>query len=491
MHIDAKSLARRTVLKSDLCIVGAGAAGLAIARELARSRIDIVLLESGGFEFDAHIQELYQGENVGLKYDLSGTRMRYFGGTTNHWGGTCYPLDRHDFDRREWLPYSGWPFGLDHLLPYYLRAQAVCQVGALEYPPEPAKEGAPDGFMRGNLRPLGHKSNPLRFGEIYRDEVIRSRNVRLITRASLLELESRAGAAHVTQARVKAMGGEEFFVSARAYVLAAGGIENPRLLLLSNGAMASGLGNQNDLVGRFFQEHVGYYNSAVVALRRPLDPKACPPARTWFTIADKALVENRLLNVACELKATQLPDVSFIERNFGRLMRRVRGGDASPMNPRYWAEEGVQPYDIMYEVEQTPNPDSRVTLGSQLDRLGQRKVVLDWRLTDLDRQNVKQGLEFVGREFGRMGEGRLWVRPRLANDWPPTFISVAAHHMGTTRMHVDPKQGVVDANCRVHGVGNLFIAGSSVFPTTGKANPTLTIVALALRLSDHLQGVLA
>jgi hypothetical protein len=273
-------------------------------------------------------------------------------------------------------------------------------------------------------------------------------------------------------------------------VLATGGIENARVLLLSNKSAPTGLGNQNDLVGRFFQEHVGFYLSAVVMLKQASDAGVEVPPSRWFTFTDQAFVGNRLLNAACQLKPMKLPQLSLFERTYEQIERKVRGRGTSPMNPRYWAGEGIQPFDLSYEVEQSPNPDSRVKLDTKLDRFGQRRVTLDWRLTDLDREHVKRGLELLGRELGRIGEGRLWIRPRVLETWPPTHISVGAHHIGTTRMHADPRRGVVDPDCRVHGTGNLYVAGSSVFPSSGKANPTLTIVALAARLSDHLEGVL-
>jgi choline dehydrogenase-like flavoprotein len=331
----------------------------------------------------------------------------------------------------------------------------------------------------------------LRFGQVYRDELLRSARVKVVTHASLLELETTPNALRATRARARAIGGDEFFVSARAFVLAAGGIENARLLLLSNKAVPPGLGNQHDLVGRFFQEHVGFYLSAVAMLHRPPDFGASSGGKGWFTFTDEALVGNKLLNVALEIKPTKLPQLSLFERTYEWIERRVSGKGPSPMNPRYWAGEGVQPFDIAYEAEQRPNPDSRVSLGAQLDPLGQRRVVVDWRLTDMDREHLKRGLELLGRELGRLGEGRLWIRPRVLEDWPPKAISVGAHHIGTTRMHADPRRGVVDANCRIHGTSNLYVAGSSVFPTSGKANPTLTIVALAVRLADHLGESLA
>jgi choline dehydrogenase-like flavoprotein len=138
-------------------------------------------------------------------------------------------------------------------------------------------------------------------------------------------------------------------------------------------------------------------------------------------------------------------------------------------------------------MDPAPNRDSRVTLGAELDPLGQRRVNLNWRLSPLDKYSVRRTLEIIGMELGRAGLGRLQVKIDDSDTaWPEDLIG-ANHHMGTTRMNDDPKQGVVDKNCRVHGVSNLFIAGSSVFPTAGSGTPTFMIVVLALRLADHVK----
>jgi choline dehydrogenase-like flavoprotein len=148
----------------------------------------------------------------------------------------------------------------------------------------------------------------------------------------------------------------------------------------------------------------------------------------------------------------------------------------------------VRALNVHMTGEPMPNPDSRIRLGDERDGLGMRRVVADWRLTAEDKRQALALQRLLGTEVGRTGFGRL--RLSLAEDdttWPDATIIGDEHHMGTTRMHADPAHGVVDANCRVHGVTNLYVAGSSVFPTAGAANPTLTIVALALRLANHLK----
>jgi choline dehydrogenase-like flavoprotein len=136
--------------------------------------------------------------------------------------------------------------------------------------------------------------------------------------------------------------------------------------------------------------------------------------------------------------------------------------------------------------EQTPNPDSRVTLADDTDPLGLRRVRLNWRLTEQERRSFIANIRALGRELAAAGIGRL--RPLLPDDglWEKV-VGGGSHHMGTTRISDDPKRGVVDRDCRVHGIDNLYVAGSSVFVTSGSANPTLNILALAYRLVDHLK----
>jgi choline dehydrogenase-like flavoprotein len=155
------------------------------------------------------------------------------------------------------------------------------------------------------------------------------------------------------------------------------------------------------------------------------------------------------------------------------------------------AESIPRTFHLLTRQEQAPNPASRVTLSSERDALGMPRVRLDWRLTELDHRSFRAFYEVLGRELGRAGVGRLqmrdWVLEAPTAPWPPS-LGGGWHHMGTTRMSRDPKQGVVDVNCRVHGVANLYVAGAAVYPTAGCVNPTLTLVAMTLRLSDHLKN---
>jgi choline dehydrogenase-like flavoprotein len=243
MLVEASELGDRQVLETDLCVIGAGAAGITMARALTHSGIDVTLLESGGFEFDEGSQALYAGEVSGnvLRPGFAGdyllrSRLRYFGGTTNHWSGFCLPLEPDDFAVRDWIPESGWPFDADALQPFYGEAARVCEIDDFDYDPVAAlRQMQPDHAIldRGPVRTrLIHRSTT-RFGKSYRKELVETPTIRVVTGANVTELRLDAGRA-VGSVHAATLGGREFTVRARAYVLACGSIENARLLLASN-----------------------------------------------------------------------------------------------------------------------------------------------------------------------------------------------------------------------------------------------------------------
>ena len=258
--IDARTLPEHTIIEAEVCIVGAGAAGITVAREFIGQPFQVCLLESGGLEFEKDTQDLYAGENIGHPYfQLDRTRLRFLGGTTNHWGGFCRPLDQIDFETREWIPHSGWPFDKTHLVPFYERAQYICQLGPFSYDVKDWEtENTPRIPFVGDrvvTQLFQFSSPPTHFGKVYRVEIDRATNVRTFLYANVVDIETTNNATTVTRARVACLQGNRFWVSAKLFILAAGGIENPRLLLLSNKVQRAGLGNENDLVGRFFMEH--------------------------------------------------------------------------------------------------------------------------------------------------------------------------------------------------------------------------------------------
>jgi choline dehydrogenase-like flavoprotein len=514
MFVDARTLPDGSLIEVDVCIVGAGAAGITIARELRGGRLRVALLESGWLTPDHVTQSLYSGSAPAQPYfALETARTRCFGGTTNEWTGECRPLDALDFEERTWVPESGWPFDFDHLRPCYERAQAVCQLGPFAYAGTDwqAQGVRPLAFNGGRLRATTiHYSPPTRFGETYREEIDGATNIVAYLGANAIDLETPTPPNHVSAARVACLSGSRFRVSARIFILATGGIENARLLLLANAVQPAGLGNGYDQVGRYFMEHL-YLDQAAVMLARKgvigdfytqghwadgrrvrgilgLSPEVQQREQltNYCAVLDEDSLWPRRASVRSLLAVIRKGQVAarawtHLQATFARIGRaaaQLKGGHRDP---------SVRRYVVKNAMEQAPNPESRIVLSVDKDRLGCPRVALHWRLTALDKRTAHRAHEILGEEVARVGIGSFRSALGLPNDpWPATLRG-ARHHMGTTRMHPSPRRGVVDANCQVHGIANLYVAGSSVFPTSGSANPTLTIVALALRLAEHVK----
>lgn len=507
MFIDARTLADQTSLEVDLAIIGGGVAGITLAHTLAGSGISVCVVEAGGLEPDPAVQSLYEGENTGIDYSPTATRLRHFGGSSNHWGGYCRPLDAIDFKQRDWVPFSGWPFTIDELAPYYKPASAIVEVipgrfDDRDYWQRVSGEKLPEAASGRMRLQFVQFSPPTRFGSRYGDELKAAANIRVLLNANVTQISATDNAQAVKQLAIRTLNGLRHSVKARYYVLATGGLENARILLLSNNVVAAGLGNQNDLVGRFFMEHphMGGFAEMVVADLERL-PKILRErvtveghsAKAAFNPTQQFLREHQLLNatfmmgVAGKYPSGQRPDAANANdrarRDMLKAARHFLTDNADTVKP---GSTGAW-LGIGGSCEQAPNPDSRVSLSTKHDALGLPRIKLDWRLTEQDRLSFYTHLHSLALEFGALGIGRLRVMVADQRDWPQP-LGGGSHHMGTTRMSDNPSHGVVDRNCKVHAVDNLYVAGSSVFPTSGVSNPTLTLVALTLRLADHLKG---
>jgi len=479
VFIDARDVADGTEITADLCIVGAGAAGITIARELASSARRIVLLESGFMDPDTATQALYDGASHGIPYFPLGdarTRTRQFGGSTNLWNGECRPLAACDFETRSWVPDSGWPFDVGQLRPYYERAQAVCGLGPFAYTVD-------DASFDDTIEPtVIQYSAPTRFGPAAYDAFAAAPDTSVVLGANAVELVLTDSGRAVQRIAIATLAGIRVSVRAEAFVLAAGGIENARLLLASDRVARGGIGNAHDLVGRCFMEHLYVDDGARIALHPDVGVRYAAERR----------IDGRVLRLVLTLSgATQqserLPGVTFVVGATHTFPPRGPGTVRTALRRAATALRSEVVLPVKHVQEQVPNRDSRVVLSTERDRLGSRRAALDWRVSAIDKQAAARAYPILDRALRTAGVGRV-VDTSLDDgpDWPARLRG-ARHHMGTTRMHANPARGVVDADCRVHGVANLFVAGSSVFPTSGSANPTLTIVALALRLADHLK----
>ena len=524
MLIDGRTIPDGHTVETAICIIGAGAAGIAIALELAGGRIPVVLLESGGFDANPEARSLNQGESTGRSYfPLEAARLRLFGGTTNHWGGWCKPLDDDDLTPKAWVPDSGWPIDGATLAPYYARANGTLRLGPEDFDPSTRErrgrgtrlEMDPDRMRSGTYR-----MHALRMGPVYRKRITEAANITTYLHSNVIELEAHPDGRTIAAVKVGSAAGNRFRVRAGQFVLAVGGIENARVLLASCGVHRTGMGNQHDLVGRYFMEHLELGNAGEFVSRRPvLDmrfyfPNSSGPVQGFGNLAlpEARREEAGILNFGITLRPklprqydemrslraweslrslTQEMRSDSTRKRLGKHLRNVlRDMDrlAARSYGRLAGSRIIQHFVVKISSEQAPNRDSRVMLGEERDQYGVPRVRLHWTLGDIDFRTIQTGAELIARELGRAGEGRMRLRTWHDSDWQSALVG-GFHHMGTTRMARDPRRGVVDADCRVHGIANLYIAGSSVFPTGGYANPTLTLVALAVRLADHLRRI--
>jgi choline dehydrogenase-like flavoprotein len=336
-------------------------------------------------------------------------------------------------------------------------------------------------------------------------------------RTWVVDIATNEAGSEVAELQVATLSGGRFAVRAPVFVLACGGLENARLLLAARQSINVGLGNQHDNVGRYFMEHP-HLAAARVLVDDPqrlrfYNPDIPAAYRAGHKIAG-CLQLHREVQAAAELLNC---DCNFLVDNVGTsgyaALRRIwNAAERGAVPDHLWADLGVAIADLddtaagllgrfgvreyrpdhsrffMWSTaEQSPDPASRVVLGDERDALGVPRLKLDWRLNELDRRSLRAVQQKVAEELGRTGIGRLKVAEWLDGQPAVWELMGGSHHMGTTRMSDAPERGVVDRDCRVHGTANLYIAGSSVFPTGGSANPTLTIVALALRLAEHLE----
>jgi len=505
VFVDRADLVHGSILRPDVCVVGAGAAGITVARSLASAGVDVLLLEGGEAEPTERSQSLYTGrmETVHRTREEDGdylrsSRLRYFGGSTNHWTGACRPFDPLDLEARPWVPHSGWPISHDELAAWYPRACGLVDIPGFEGDHGAARTGERPTVLAGAARlrtRIVHFSRPTRFGPKYRDELASAPTLKVVLGANVLRFRASLGpdVGRVRHAEVRLEDGGDVTVIAQRFVLACGGVENARLLLLSDRDAPRGLGNDHDAVGRYFadQPHCPRAGEAVLPglpggavgadlyLRKERDDHVSRVRTRGVFVLDPELQRAERLLGASVLFTPRERAARGKTRgvaDLAKVMARTAGVDVTAEPLRV---------SVSVQAEQAPNPDSRVTLMEETDRLGLRRAKLDWRASDEDARSIHRTLQLMAHDLGATWAGRAQIEFQLEDPWSRT--RGGSFHLGTTRMSVDPRHGVVDADCRVHGLDNLWIAGSSVFPTTSCAPPTLTVVALALRLANQLR----
>ncbi len=494
----------------DVCICGAGPAGITLARKLADT-YSVCLLEAGDRHYTPESQDCYKGEISAEPYfPLDQCRLRYLGGASNHWGGACRPLDARDFEKKPYVKYSGWPIGRQDLDPYLREAKEIFEI-PVDEPEVPTAEGSEwlPPFRRHEQIEFW-LSPQVRFGEKYEGELERHPRIEVFLNANVTDIWLEDDLRTTKYYEVTDYRGRKFRAHARLFILATGGLENPRVLLNANHQLPHGIGNEHDLVGRFFtdhpHQHLGEFlleDDIRAAARR--DPvymgRILPIKGRFLRPSDGYMREARVLSYSLGIRPTfamqHVPDTPFK----ARLRDILCSSELLRESAEFIKNGSVTCFDVdghlKIQSEQEPNPDSRITLARSTDRFALRRMDMQWRRTDLDRRTIKDAALLAARLFPLSHRGRVrlerWLHEEPLHlpgpyDGTPSIVA-GPHHMCTTRMADDPREGVVDRWQRVHSNTNLYIAGSSSFASGGFANPTFTIVQMSLRLADHLKGL--
>lgn len=511
--IDARELEIDRPIKTDVVIVGSGAAGITLARRLSNKNLSVALVESGGFDMEGDTQSLFSGKNLGLPYfNLLACRLRYFGGTTNHWSGYCRANDPIDYEGRSSLGLPKWPVSHKDLAPYIAEAGNSLGVVAEHFDPFKLLDSKQldtnvlldDEVLQTKAFQL---AKDIRLGKRYLDELKQQNNLTIYHHLNLCKVSVSETGDRVTSLECKTLNGKTHSVHAKHYVLCCHAIENSRILLTSNDVIPEGIGNAGDHVGRYFMDHIH------IGASKFIPSSSFPYIYDWvyakqhslnvnLSFTDQFLRENGLLQYYCRFRpvfasAKTVQSVrsvmfGFKEPGDVQFLKDLASIIADPIASAKYvgAVRGIAHshpvyYQLDHRIEQAPNPNSRVVISDRKDALGNPIADLNWQINDHDVKAFKVGQEMIMQKLSAMNHGRFELES-IDRELVENRVGGHYHQIGTTRMSESIQDGVVDSNCKVHGVDNLYIGGSSVFPTAGYSGPTMMIIAFAKRLGDHL-----
>jgi choline dehydrogenase-like flavoprotein len=544
MILESSDLPSAEPVRASVCVVGTGAAGIAVALELEKAGVSVLLLEAGGEQKEDSVHDAYKGKILNANHPpAEDYRERRLGGTTTLWSGRCVPFDPIDFEERPWMEMSGWPISGDDLLPFYPHANELVEAGEFDYcadtafdhPLKPMIAGFESKVFTTNT--MERFSCPTNFGWRYRARLAASTLIRLVLHAAVTKIELGQDGTVVSGLDVRTPSGERLAVDADEYVLAMGGLEAPRLMLASNDVHSKGIANESGVLGRYYMAHLagtagrfrprggtksvynnydisddGVYTRRRIAMRpevqrergigncvarlhhtRINDPSHGSGVLSTFRLGRAAVPQKFVSRI--EDEKMSVTDVLHHSMNVIREIPSVVGFARNMVFHRILADRKfpsvvVKPrggYSLDFHSEQSPNWNSQVRLGTERDALGMPRLEVDWRYSDMDLKTVGTFLELFGTEVHRSGVGIFAFDSAQVELEMVRYGAYPGHQLGTTRMSADPRHGVVDSECRVHGVANLHIAGAAVFATSSQANPTLTMLALALRLAERLR----
>lgn len=550
---DARTIPEGSKITADLCIVGGGAAGISVALEYMKCGKSVVLLPGGGPNQTAAAIDLYRGrvQPKGSHEPLEENRLRMWGGTTTVWGGRCVPFDPVDFAARPWVPHSGWPIRHEDLKDYVARACSLSEAGVADFDARSVFPGSQGEIIKSfddsdfATWPLERWSIPTDYSKRYREDLESAANVRVLLYSHAVHLQMALGGRRLAHVKAACTPGKIFVVEAKHTVIACGALENARLLLAARDVMPEGIGNQHDLVGRYYQSHrfgvCGHAvlhqptknfiydferdNEGVYCRRRFwLTPEAQEKHRTcnvvgffFRNVSGSSEHRNAMVSTVLLVK-TLLGGASKGPRRFYRILKDQRkellthlmivlkdgpsifGQLAAVAYTRLFQKRRLpmvlppakgNHFPLFFQTEHAPDPESRVVLDeSEVDDFGMPRLEARIRFSELDFRTISTFIQLFKHRLESSGLGTFHLsddeKAFLENPSRQEFNS-NSHNIGTTRMASSPEAGVVDTDCKVFGIDNLYVAGSSVFPTSSHANPTLMIIALALRLADHLR----
>jgi choline dehydrogenase-like flavoprotein len=461
-----------------VAIIGGGVAGIVIARKLSAKGIPCVLFEAGGEEATEESQDFYKGATIGDQYfDLDVSRLRFLGGSSNHWAGWCRVLDAHDFTPKSYVPHTGWPITRAAIEPFLDETREI-----LGLPQFRGSRMLTADFQWMELI----KSDPVLFGQKYRSELDTSANIAVVLNTTVLELAGNGKA--VTGAKLWSAGAPAGDFTAPYFVVATGGLENSRLLLWSNAQSNGGVVPHARALGRYWMEHPMYWaGNAYITNMNALELDR--EGEIFMIPTPEAMAERGVMNFHIELETMPYHGTKKMIADMACIAPDVTEWVSETLGSKLQCSARVH-----IDWEQPPEESNHVALSAtERDAAGVPRIDLHWKKGDLDRRTLVEGMRMFGENFAAKDLGRLHISDWVLNgeDWPSDMELAGNHHMGGTRMGTDLSTSVVDADSKVHGMENLYVAGSSVFTTAGQCTPTTTITALSLRLGDHLGRTVA
>ncbi len=518
MLINFKENHAPTLLHADICVVGSGAASLAFLSKFYHSPYKVVVIEGGNNDITPEMQQLYeciiQGHSFG---GATQGRFRVFGGSTTQWGGQALPLSDIDFEERSWVSDSGWPISNNDLKSYFTPADTFLNVETCPYDTSLFSLANLDKLEFSDALLVFSKWSPIpNLRENYRRQIEKSSNITLLLNAGLTGINLDPGGKIIRDMAFANPGGKTGTVKAKHFLLACGGIENARLLLASSQQNSKGIGNENDMVGRFFQDHPNTYFATV----RPFNNRKTQAYFNYFfmnktrflprfTLDEVYQKKHHTLNASAYFIYITDEDDTFtkFKEIYRKIVRRQTGIDDLKKSIRLlaWVKDLTAPAYVYLTkkrvfmptatarfhitLEQEPLADSRITLSEQKDKTGIPKARIEWKFGELTRKTFFESTRIFKNAIEQSGLAQVELDSWIQHE-PETWYERMhdnKHHIGSTRMSHSPQKGVVDSNCKVFAIDNLFVTGSSVFPTSGHSNPTFTLICLALRLADHIK----